>query len=281
MLWAYTDCVAKRGPKLTMDDGTIIGCDPASGRAQEVNMTWEQLCIANQYQLQVAKDSKFTLMIFDSAIFTPVSVTSPALILLTGGQGTSPTIAAPTVAASQLECGHKYYWRVRVRGAVTGEIIRSPYSDVRSFVIKAGFKVTTPYYGPQLLEPINGCGCPCDAPLNFSWSPFKETQKYKIEISENADMSSPLVSTEVPTTAYQYKGTIKCNQAYFWRVMATQPAPSEWSSVFSFKTQKAVVPVPPPVVPEEKTPLWVWVVIAIGAILVIVTLVLIFKTRRV
>jgi len=281
MLWAYTDCLAKRGPKLTMDDGTIIGCDPATGRGQEVNFTWEQLCIATQYQLMVAKDSKFTLRIFDSAIFQPVSVTSPALIYLTGGLATSPTIVAPTVAPSALECGHKYYWRVRVRGAVTGEIIMSPYSEVRSFVIKAGFRVTTPYYGPQLLEPINGCGCACDAPLNFSWSPFKETQKYKFELSENPDMSSPVVSVEVPTTAYQYKGTIKCNQVYFWRVMSTQPAPSEWSAVFSFKTQKQVVPPAPPVVPEEKTPVWVWVVIAIGAILVIVTLVLIFKTRRV
>ena len=32
---------------------------------------------------------------------------------------------------------------------------------------------------------------------------------------------------------------------------------------------------------EPATPVWVWVIIAIGAILVIVTLILIFKTRRV
>jgi len=277
MLWAYTDCVAKRGPKLTMDDGTIIGCDPASGRNQEVNMTWEQLCVANSYEIQVAKDTKFTLRVF-AAVITPVSVTSPAFIYWTAGGGAANS---QVEAYQPLECGHKYYWKVRVRGAVTGESLRSPWSDVRSFTIKAGFRVTTPYYGPQLLEPINGCGCACDAPLNFSWSPFKETQKYKIELSENPDMTSPVVSVEVGTTAYQYKGTIKCNQAYFWRVMATQPAPSEWSAVFTFKTQKAVVAPPPIPVPEEKTPIWVWVLIAIGAILVIVTLVLIFKTRRV
>jgi len=277
MLWAYEDCVAKRGPKLTMDDGTIIGCDPATGRNQEVNFTWEQLCVDNRYAIHVAKDSKFTLRVLSLTI-TPTSVTSPTFIYWTGGGQISNQ---QTIAYQPLECGHKYYWRVRVRGAVTGEVLRSPYSDVRSFTIKAGFRVTTPYYGPQLLEPINGCGCACDAPVNFSWSPFKETQKYKFELSENADMSSPVVSVEVPTTAYQYKGTAKCNQTYFWRVMATDPAPSEWSAVFSFKTQKAVVAPTPTPVPEEKTPIWVWVLIAIGAILVIVTLVLIFKTRRV
>ena len=285
MLWAYTDCVAKRGPKLTMDDGTIIGCDPATGRNQEVNFTWEQLCVANSYQIRVAKDSKFTLMMADVTI-TPVSVTSPAFIYLTAGgvatYNASTTTTVQTATTLQpLECGHKYFWEVRVRGAVTGELLRSPYSDIRAFTIKAGFRVTTPYYGPQLLEPINGCGCACDAPINFSWSPFKETQKYKFELSENADMTSPVVSVEVGTTAYQYKGTIKCNQAYFWRVMATQPAPSEWSAVFTFKTQKAPVTPTQAPIPEEKTPIWVWVLIAIGAILVIVTLVLIFKTRRV
>ena len=95
-------------------------------------------------------------------------------------------------------------------------------------------------------------------------------------------MSSPLVSTTVSNaTAYQYDGTVKCNTNYFWRVMAVEPAPSEWSAVFSFMTQAEEVAPPPPVIPEEVTPMWVWVIIAIGAVLVIVTLVLIFKTRRV
>jgi len=148
---------------------------------------------------------------------------------------------------------------------------------------KAGFKVTTPYFGPQLLAPDNGCGCPCDAPLCFSWSPFKETTVYKFELSENSDMSSPLVSTTVSgATAYQYDGTVKCNTNYFWRVMAVEPAPSEWSAVFSFMTQAEEEPPPPtPVTPEPETPMWVWVIIAVGVVLVIVTLVLIVKTRRV
>jgi hypothetical protein len=281
MLWAYTDCLAKTAPVLTMDDGTIIGCDPASGRAQEVNFTWEQLCIATCYQLQIAKDDKFTMRVFDSGIFTPSMVTSPAGVYGTlgnwfyGGQGIT--------SGPPLECGHTYMWRVRVRNTTTMDFVRSNWSAPRSFTIKAGFRVTTPYYGPQLLAPDNGCGCPCDAPICFSWSPFKETTAYNFELSENFDMSSPLVKTVVKgATAYQYDGNVKCNTNYFWRVSAAEPAPSEWSAVFSFMTQAEPPPPPEPTpVPEEVTPLWVWVIIAIGAVLVIVTLVLIFKTRRV
>jgi len=277
MLWAYTDCVAKVGPTLTMDDGTIIGCDPATGRNQEVNFTWEQLCIANRYDLHVAKNEAFSLRVATLANFAPVSTTSPALVYFSGGGATMPA----TVVVPALECGHTYWWRVRVVDETTGDFVRSPYSEKRSFTIKAGFRVTTPYYGPQLLAPDNGCGCACDAPACFSWSPFKETTGYKFELSENSDMSSPLTSTTVKgATAYQYDGTLKCNTNYFWRVQASEPAPSEWSAVFSFMTQ-AEEPPPPAPAPAPGTPMWVWVIIGIGAILVIVTLVLIFKTRRV
>jgi len=279
MLWRYIDCMAKKGPVLTMDDGEIIGCDPATGRNQEVNFTWEQMCIATDYDMAISKDKSHTLRVASLNNFRPVSTTSPALVYFSNGGATMPA----TVAVPSLECGHSYYWRVRVRDETTGDFVRSPWSETRSFTIKAGFRVTTPYYGPQLLAPDNGCGCPCDAPLCFSWSPFKETTDYRFQLSENPDMSSPLVNEVVKgSTAYQYTNKAKCNTNYFWRVQAESPAPSEWSAVFSFMTQAELPsPPPPPVTPEEATPLWVWVIIAIGAILVIVTLVLIFKTRRV
>jgi hypothetical protein len=212
-------------------------------------------------------------------------------VYFSAGGGTQPIIVnynenvAPTLvpAVPALECGHLYYWRVRVLDEATFDEVNSPWSEVRSFTIKAGFKVTTPYYGPQLLSPDNGCACPCDTPIAFSWSPFKETTAYKISISANADMSAPLEEdSNVVTTAYMAKkAKFECGKQYFWRVQAVKPAPSEWSATFAFSIQAR--PPAPPTPPEPKepaTPFWVWVVIAIGAILVIVTLVLIFKTRR-
>jgi hypothetical protein len=93
-------------------------------------------------------------------------------------------------------------------------------------------------------------------------------------------MTLVVAEAEVPTTAYEYAGTLDYSTNYFWRVMSTVPAPSDWSATFSFQTEpKPAAPAAPAEAPA--TPLWVWVIIAIGAILVIVTLVLIFKTRRV
>jgi hypothetical protein len=317
-LWRYTDCMAKNGPNLTLDDGAIIGCDPATGRNQEVNFTWEQLCIGIDYELLIAKDKAMNLPVFDighfAPFFSPYNVTSPSLIYLSGGEGLGVQgMGARDIddmisflglsSVPSLECGHTYYWQVRVRDETTFDQVRSPWSAVRSFTIKAGFRVTTNYYGVQLLSPDNGAGTPCTAPISFSWSPFQGATSYTFQLSSNADMSSPIVNTTVSTTAYQWTGTPKCNAVYFWRVQEAQPSPSDWSATFTFMTQPippsptppvvvttvpapqltATVVIPAPVtnVLSTETPLWVWVVIAIGAILVIVVLVLIFKTRRV
>jgi len=286
LVWAFTDCLAKRGPELITEDAILIGCDPVSGRAQEVNLCWEQLCVANSYDIEIAKNEDFSIRIIDwvseaDCIFflDPVDVTIPCAFFPAGGAATF-TQASQLAAWGNLECGHTYYWRVKARSCATQQIIRSPWSAIRSFTVKAGLPVTTPYYGPQLLAPNNGClGCPV-SPASFSWSPFKETSKYKFVLAKDAAMTQVVKEAEVTTTAFEYDGTLDYSTNYFWRVMALEPAPSDWSATFSFQTEAAPAEEPADK-PPAPTPLWVWVVIAIGAILVIVTLVLIFKTRRV
>jgi len=297
-LWAFTDCVAKVGPALITEDALLIGCDPVSGRAQEVNLCWEQLCVAFAYDLEVSKNPEFNILVLDilsepaccvtdwtgptilyNNCLIPVSLTAPCAYIPAGGTVETGGSALAWSSWGTLECGHTYYWRVKVRACVTGQEVRSPWSAVHSFTVKAGLPVTTPYYGPQLLAPNNGClGCPVQ-PASFSWSPFKETAKYKFVLATDAAMTQVVTEAEVTTTAFEYDGALNYSTNYFWRVMALEPAPSDWSATFSFQTEGA----PAPVTPDKPapTPVWVWVVIAIGAILVIVTLVLIFKTRRV
>jgi hypothetical protein len=289
LIWAFTDCMAKKGPKLITADKTLIGCDPVSGRAQEVNLCWEQLCVAERYDIEIAKDKGFTIRVIDWAgkgednpnnFLMPVDVTKPCAFFPAGGTVSPATRSSVIALFGNLECGHTYYWRVQVRQCATGQIIRSPSSQVRSFTIKAGLPVTTPYYGVQLLAPNNGClGCPVK-PVSFSWSPFKETTKYKFVLAKDAAMTQVVKEADVTTTAFQYDGTLDYTTSYFWRVMSVEPAPSDWSATFSLMTEAAPPAAPGPT-PAPPTPVWVWVVIAIGAILVIVTLVLIFKTRRV
>ena len=271
-LMIYIDCLAFNGPNLTMNDKKAIDCDTATGRSEEVNFSWGAVCEDTAYQLQIFKDSNLTWRFFDCEdawpFLVPADLLSPAFPYM-GGQARKLPIITDNKTLPLLECGHTYYWRIRTRAAASGDVIRSPWSETRSFSVKPGFKVATPYYGPQLLEPKGGCGCPCEGPVSFSWTPFKGTTSYKYELSQNADMSSPLVTATVGLTGYEYQGQLECGKSYFWRVRADQPVLSDWSAVFSFT-----------VLPESETkavdtqqpiqiPRWVWITCGLGCVLIL------------
>jgi hypothetical protein len=298
MLWAYTDCLAKKGPALkTPADKFLIGSDPVTGRNQQIDLSWEQLCLATVYQLDLAKDKDFTLRIIantqnqgaignavpTAAALTPGTVRALYQHILIA----PPIVTAPAtwIAPGVLpEAGAIYYWRVRVAMSATTQWAVSPWSETRSFTVKAGFIVNTPYYGVQLLSPNNGClGCKV-RPASFSWSPWKEATKYEFVLAKNSEMTTVVKQATTTTTGYEFNGALDYGTNYFWRVRALevngQAIPSDWSATFSFQSEPApAAPAAPPA--EPATPMWVWIIIAIGAILVIVTLILIFKTRRV
>lgn len=280
-VWCYLDCMAWQGP-LPSEPISLspVSFDPVSGRAGEIDLKWKPLCLSQGYRIQLSKDIDFTRVIADigkawaGPFYTPPSLDMPALIIPPGG-GSITDANGNTWTIPFFEANHTYYWRVMVKNVVTGDNINSPWSWRESFVVKQGLPTTTPYYGLQLLAPDNGCGCPLDTPVCFSWAPCKETTKYKFELSEKPDMSLPLVSPEVPTTTYQYQGKLKPNTNYFWRVRAETPHPSDWSAVFSFMTQAEKPPALPAPVP--KTPLWALVIIAAGmtlAIIIVTTIIL-------
>ncbi|MDD5312017.1 MAG: hypothetical protein PHO26_03145 [Dehalococcoidia bacterium] len=299
MLWAYTDCLAKKGPALKAPlEGALVGADPVTGRSQQIDLSWEQLCLSTVYQLDIAKDSAFTLRVVVSrgALGNQVpSYTAPAGVTNIPGVINAPyqhilvspadvTRPATWLAPGALpEAGAMYYWRIRSYQSATGQIAVSPFSEVRSFAVKPGFIVNTPYYGVQLLAPDNGCqGCKVK-PASFSWSPWKEATLYEFILAQDPEFTSVITKAQTPVTAYEYDGTLDYSTNYFWRVRATeingQKIPSDWSATFSFSTE----PAPPPgALPsgEPVTPIWVWAVIGVGAVLIIIMLVLIIRTRR-
>jgi len=244
----------------------LVGYDPVTGRNADIGFRWEQLCLASQYQVQIAKDEGFTLIVFDSGVYAPASSTSPAMLYQAGGR---------------LEAGHTYYWRARVRQTITGQSLHSPWSQPQKFTVAAGLPVNTSYYGVRLLSPGNNCtGCSVKSP-SFSWSGLNETAKYRFILARNAELTDVIVNAEVYSTAYTYAGTLDYNTSYFWRVMAIEPVPSDPSATFTFITEPEVVPVPELPQPEKPavTPLWVWVIIGIGSALIIVVLVFIMLAR--
>jgi len=284
MLWAYTDCLAKKGPVLRMPaDGALVGADPVTGRNQQIDLSWEQLCLSTVYELQVAKDAAFTLRI-DPAISNQrniQAVTGSIRASMDEVNMTSPGMWLSPAALP--EAGAIYYWRIRSFRSATGQIAVSPWSDIRSFSVKPGFIVNSPYYGVQLLAPDNGCMAGKVRPASFSWSPWKEATRYEFVLASDSEFKQVVKSAGTSSTGYEYDGTLDYDTNYFWRVRATevngQPIPSDWSATFSFRTEQTpATPGAPPA--EQETPLWIWLVIGLGTVLVIVTLVLILRTRR-
>lgn len=269
MLWANTDCLAKRGPALVTGDETLFGCDPVSGRNQEVDLCWEQLCIATGYDIEIAKDSSFTIRVLDWAsvsenntanFLQPADVLVPCTYIPAGGFVS--TAASAIASSGNFECGHTYYWRVQVRSGAGSQIIRSPWSEARRFTLKAGLPVTAKYCGLTLLSPGSGSrGCPVNK-MTFSWSPFVNSAKYKFVLAKDAAMTQVVTEADVAATAYVYEGTLEYGRNYFWRVMAIAPAPSDWSATFSFMTEAEPLPAASTAA-KPKVPFWIWPIIAI------------------
>jgi hypothetical protein len=273
-LWAFIDTLAGAGLRLIEPAyGTAIGCDPVSGRNQEVSLGWQQLSLADAYEVEIAKDEDFSLRITEAEPITnpyygPPVVTQPAYRIL---------------PAMLPEANHIYYWRVRVRQAATGQVIRSYWSEAGSFSIKAGLPVVSPYLGAQALKPVHGANDTPASFVAFSWTPFNNATEYQFILAKDSALTEIIAQESLPTTAYRYSGRLDYDTPYFWQVIAIKPLPSEPSPVFSFSTTSR--PSPPPEIPPLYNQLLQWlqisVLINVLGFVIIVAVMILFKSRRI
>ena len=264
-LWAFVDTLAGTGPKLIEpENGAAIGCDPVSGRNQEVALRWQQLSLADAYEIEIARDADFSLRITEAEpptnpYFEPARVTNPAYRILPGALPEANTI---------------YYWRARVRQAATGQVIRSRWSEEDSFSIKAGLPVISPQLGAQALRPAHRAS---NAPVSFiafSWTPFKESTEYKFILAKDSALTDIIVEENLPTTAYKYNGRLDYDTCYFWQITATKPVPGEPSPVFSFTTVATPSPASTPQPTYHQTPHFLKESVLIGIFEFIIILIL-------
>ncbi len=240
------------GPQLLAPNNGAIGIP-----VQRVSFSWSPLDQTTKYRLMLAKDEGMTQVVVQAEV-------------------TSTTYEY----SGKLDYNTNYFWRV---GAL--EPRSSDWSSTFSFQTEVARPPTTPPTDTLLLlSPPNGAlGIPVQ-PVSFSWSPYKETTKYRLMLAKDAGMTRVVVEAEVTSTTYEYAGTLDYSTNYYWQVIVLEPELSKPAGVFSFQTEAAPpspkVMAPPPEVPKppEPTPLWVWGLIALGAILIIVILVLMFKT---
>jgi hypothetical protein len=297
-VWRYRDTLSWIGPTpVAPVSQAMINLDPVSGRASEINLIWKPVSLAKGYTIEIAKDEDFSLKVayiggycktsnlvrpqetictgWSVPFYVPHDLDAPALVIPPGGgkvidaNGNSWTV--PT-----LEAGHTYYWRVTIQSVSTGDNIYSPSSWREMFIVKEGLQTITPYYGPQLLSPNNGyLGCPVKSAL-FTWLPFTDTTRYKFVLAKDAAMTEIVVETELSGTCYKHEGALDYSTSYFWQVMALEPTRSDWSATFAFRTEDAPLPLP---TTSQQAPLWGWIIVAIGVILDISLLILIFQRR--
>ena len=272
-LWAFIDTLSGTGPRLIEpENGTALGCDPVSGRNQEVDMRWQQLSLADAYEIEIARDEDFSLRIAEAEpptnpYYEPAMVTNPAYRILPG--------ILPEVNTT-------YYWRTRVRQAATGQVIRSHWSEEGIFSIKAGVPVTSPYLGAQALKPTHDASNTPVSFIAFSWAPFKETTEYNFVLAEDSALENVIVQENLPTTAYKYNGRLDYDTCYFWQVTATKPVPSEPSPVFSFTTVAKPTPSSIPSLLYHQILHWLQasVLVNILGFSMVVATIILFRSRR-
>jgi len=277
-IWTYEDCTAKTAPALL---SPVCGADIDSAACEgctnvDINLCWEKICDACEYDIAIATDEDFnqTVMAVSVDCFPPASCADPCYLIPSGA----------------LQAGTTYYWRVRVSKTETGEYAKSQWSETCSFNVAAGVGA-----GVFLLAPDNGDMGVQTASVGFSWSGVGGATSYSFVLSPNSDLSGALVSEELSGTAMTYTGTLDNSTPYFWQVTAWKDGSIlSTSDIGAFTTagEPAAPPEPPappapapeiviPIPPAQQiTPNWIYAVIAIGAALAVLVIVLILRTRR-
>jgi len=171
---------------------------------------------------------------------------------------------------------------------------------------------------PKILAPVTGDDTVSLTPV-FAWGAVTDAEGYYFELADNVNFVTPIIQLDgemgrLFVTAYAYVGELEYSTAYYWRVKAvsgafnpwiqwTQDAhfdvESDWASGVFITMDEPEEELPPVVVEEappviiepivevitpaatEVTPGWIYVIIAVGGVLVIALLVLIVRTRRV
>jgi photosystem II stability/assembly factor-like uncharacterized protein len=213
---------------------------------------------------------------------------------LQGAVAGSPFTVAPltNLAVPGLFNGTKYYWQVRVSAPVFGPWGGDTFGAPMTFSTALG----APPAAPVLTSPLAGATGVDTMPL-FQWTAMGGATSYQLQLADNPEFEGsikPGGAAGLPGTAYMMDIELDYGKTYYWRVKgmsATGDSPYSVTGVFTVMEEPGpdpgpdeIIIQPPDVIIEQPaavTPVWVWVVIGIGALLVIALIVLIVRTRRV
>jgi len=165
---------------------------------------------------------------------TPVSPAGSAILIQSPSNAISYT-------GESLKDG-RYSWRARMVNAANEA---GAWSGSLTFTID-----TLPPDKPILKTPVNGSADGRVVPV-FTWGIVPGAKNYHINIDDDADFSSPLLTdTSLTVTAYK-PANLTPLIPYYWRVRAVDTAgnESEWSETFTISLLPTI-----PGIPVQKSP---------------------------
>jgi len=289
---SLSDPLAMTGPTLKSPaTATAVAVNAGTGRAYDITFIMERYdsSAIDEIQLQIATDSAFDAIIYN---YTFADITSNTIAKVIGPTGQAFQVA-------EFMPGETYYWRVR-----TGDEgpWYSPWSESRSFTVASPdtFMVSGPAVGAS------------DTSLTptFTWAEYPDAIGYEIMLSEDPTFAIIEWSYNVANPFYKTEEALKYSTTYYWRVRGVTgesvlkgstwvtPAGPWVTGIFTTMAEPVVTTTEPivitqpgqtevkivevPVTSAPVVPTYIlWVIVGIGAILVIALIVLIVRTRRV
>jgi len=284
-LESFTDILVTASPALNAPvERATVQINTANGAANNVVLMWNAVAgapVTATYQVQVALDSAFT---------QPVTFTNNPAYTATGIVGTLLIVGPSGTAQFPFQANTTYYWRVRIDAPVY-----STWSAGRSFVI-------APLQPIAIQSPANGAN---NVPVNptFVWNPVVGATTYELVVSDDPTFKIITFSRTSTQPVFATDEALAYGTVYYWRVRASAPATAvtDWVTGVFTTVGKPVVTTPastgpvititqpaPTTITVEVPPTvsaipayLLWIIIGIGAILVIALIVLIVRTRRV
>lgn len=178
---------------------------PANGSmnvSTTLNLSWTKVNGANLYHLQIAKDSNFSILIYNDSTI----------------QTNSRTV--------QLQSKTKYFWRVRAKNNAGW----SSYSTIWNFTTLVSLPAP-----PVLNSPPKGA-TGIAIPVEFKWFSSVDAENYTLIVDIDSNFTNPLINEVVYDTTF-VGSNLSTNKKYFWKVIANNFAGSSTpSEVWDFTT---------------------------------------------
>ncbi len=230
-LYSFTDTIINVSIALNTPQNNFVShINSKSGLAYDVTFSWQRPSVATQYELQMATDPDFTQMASSIIINSTADVVSITL----GHDQAVPNYFDFSPSST-------YYWRVRSTSPGYSQFSTTWEFSIESapFSFKTAIQILSPAIGSTIIERTP----------SFSWQRLQNTTEYEFKLSENLDMSTPLLDAIVATPGIKMIKELETDKTYFWQVRGTSPIESDWSPLGVFTVESVVTTTAPVITP--------------------------------